>query len=105
MPEYRHPREVDGAAGIPPAAVSLRGETVPVDRDGDGPATFTSDDVAAVRALAESYGVEVQTIAVGEDGDSAQSDGDDSGTCTAVKSDGEVCGRELPCPYHDGGDD
>ena len=21
-------------------------------------------------------------------------------TCETVKSDGEVCGRELPCPYH-----
>jgi len=22
-------------------------------------------------------------------------------TCDTVKGDGEVCGRELPCPYHD----
>lgn len=22
-------------------------------------------------------------------------------TCEAIKSDGEVCGRELPCRYHD----
>jgi hypothetical protein len=21
-------------------------------------------------------------------------------TCEVVKNDGEVCGRELPCPYH-----
>lgn len=21
-------------------------------------------------------------------------------TCDAVKSDGDVCGRDLPCPYH-----
>lgn len=21
-------------------------------------------------------------------------------TCETVKTDGEVCGRELPCPYH-----
>ena len=21
-------------------------------------------------------------------------------TCDAVKTDGEVCGRDLPCPYH-----
>jgi hypothetical protein len=37
-------------------------------------------------AVADSLGVTV--------------DGEDSGTCDAVKSDGEVCGRELPCPYH-----
>lgn len=29
----------------------------------------------------------------------------DSVTCDAVKADGEVCGRELPCPYHSEGDD
>lgn len=29
---------------------------------------------------------------------------DAADTCEAVKSDGEVCGRELPCQYH-GGDD
>lgn len=27
-------------------------------------------------------------------------EGDDAETCDTVKSDGEVCGRELPCPYH-----
>jgi len=26
---------------------------------------------------------------------------DGSETCQVVKSDGEVCGRELPCQYHD----
>lgn len=25
----------------------------------------------------------------------------DVGTCTVVKSDGEECGRDRPCPYHD----
>jgi len=30
-------------------------------------------------------------------------DEDDVETCTVVKNDGEVCGRELPCQYH--GDD
>jgi len=23
-----------------------------------------------------------------------------AGTCDEVKNDGDVCGRELPCPYH-----
>ena len=26
---------------------------------------------------------------------------DGPATCEVVKSDGEVCGRERPCPYHD----
>ena len=25
---------------------------------------------------------------------------DGTETCQAIKSDGEVCGRDLPCPYH-----
>lgn len=38
----------------------------------------------------------------GEADDSdVEADADSGGeTCTTVKSDGEVCGRELPCPYH-----
>jgi len=28
-------------------------------------------------------------------------DGDEDEVCETVKSDGEVCGREKPCPYHD----
>lgn len=32
-------------------------------------------------------------------------DVDDAETCTEVKSDGEVCGRELPCPYHSDDED
>lgn len=27
--------------------------------------------------------------------------GDEPETCTVEKADGDVCGRELPCPYHD----
>ena len=30
----------------------------------------------------------------------AETKGDDE-TCQVEKSDGEVCGRERPCPYHD----
>lgn len=25
---------------------------------------------------------------------------DEAGSCDTVKDDGEVCGRNLPCPYH-----
>lgn len=28
----------------------------------------------------------------------------ESGTCQTVKADGEICGRELPCPYHSEGE-
>lgn len=35
------------------------------------------------------------------DSGAGEPDTDDLATCEAVKSDGEVCGRELPCRYHD----
>jgi len=34
-----------------------------------------------------------------EDGDGGDSEGSD--TCMVEKSDGELCGRDRPCPYHD----
>jgi len=34
----------------------------------------------------------------GGDGDSDEDS--NAETCQAVKTDGEVCGRELPCAYH-----
>lgn len=86
MPEYRHPRALDGVAGHPPAQVDLAGRHVSVDGE-----TFATDNEGAVASLASAYGVDVADLRVG---DSAE-------TCDAVKSDGEVCGRDLPCPYHD----
>lgn len=35
-----------------------------------------------------------EAVDVGDDGDESRA------TCETVKEDGEVCGRELPCPYH-----
>lgn len=38
----------------------------------------------------------------GNGGDSSDGGDDElSGTCSVEKSDGDVCGRERPCPYHD----
>lgn len=31
--------------------------------------------------------------------------GEGVATCTAEKTDGEICGRERPCPYHDDQED
>jgi hypothetical protein len=94
MPEYRHPRAGDGP-GQPPARVHVsRAENAPVT---DG--TFTAPEGVA-RAIADAHGVDVSEMRVGGDSDAT------SGTCDAIKSDGEVCGRELPCPYHsEGGDE
>lgn len=86
MPRYQHPRVDPDADGAPGFSVSLGGATVPLNDDG----TFETDDTAAVAALARSYGTDADSIRVDEP----------PGTCDVVKTDGEVCGRELPCPYH-----
>lgn len=86
MPTVRHPRARDDVAGHPPAAVTVRGRSYPVARD-DDPATVTLPDAADVAALAAAYDLAADDLRVTE-------------TCDAVKSDGEVCGRELPCQYH-----
>lgn len=81
MPRYRHPRvDADDPVSF---AVDLGGETVVLDAEG----CFESDDTAAVERLAAAYDTTVDAMRV-------------SGTCEVVKSDGEVCGRDLPCPYH-----
>jgi hypothetical protein len=84
MSEYRHPRALDDVAGHPPAQVHLAGAHVAVTGG-----TFEAD-ARTVEGLAAAYDVDVARLRVSE-------------TCDAVKSDGEVCGRELPCPYHDDG--
>jgi len=69
---------------------------------------FEVGDQADVDAEMAAYLVEergdFERVDDGEDDPS--DDGDGAGTCEVVKSDGEVCGRELPCAYHsdDGGD-
>lgn len=54
---------------------------------------------------AVSFEVEGPAEALAETWDVAVEETDDEteveGTCTAIKDDGEVCGRDLPCQYHD----
>lgn len=54
------------------------------------------DSVAAelADALARAYGEPPDDLVYEEDGP------DDDDRCQTVKQDGEVCGREKPCPYH-----
>jgi len=86
MPEYRHPRTLDGVDGHPPARVNApRGNPGYVVSDG----TFEAPERVG-RELADAYGVDVSAMRVG----------DETETCETVKSDGEVCGRELPCRFH-----
>jgi hypothetical protein len=87
MPTVRHPRDREDVAGDPPARVTVRGRTYAVDRDAD-PATVTLPESADVDALAAAY-------------DLAPDDLTTTDTCEVVKSDGDVCGRERPCRFHD----
>jgi len=78
----RHPRDSgDGGPGI---AIDVNGETVLPDEDG-------VYDIGGSRGWLESY-------AAAHDCDPDELLVPD--TCDAVKADGEVCGRDLPCPYH-----
>lgn len=82
MPTVRHPRDRDDVAGHPAARVTVRGESYAID---DGRVELPTD--ADVQALADAHGVDPSDLRVTE-------------TCDVVKSDGEICGRELPCSYH-----
>lgn len=82
MPTVRHPRSLEDVAGQPAAAVTVRGTNYAVE---DGQVTLPDD--RDVRALADAHGVPVDDLRLTE-------------TCEVVKSDGEVCGRDKPCPYH-----
>ena len=86
MPTVRHPQSFDDVAGQPKAAVTINGETYPIDRD-DSPATVDVPTDDAVRVLANAYGLDADALRLTE-------------TCEAVKNDGDVCGRELPCRFH-----
>lgn len=90
--EIRHPEALDGVGGQCPHAVRLGGVRYDC---GDG----ASFDVSRARAeaLADRYGVDVASIAVGDE----PADDAESGVCEVVKTDGDVCGRTKPCPYHD----
>jgi hypothetical protein len=83
MPRYRHPRVPPDADGDPGFSVSLAGETLALDSDG----CFKTDAETAVERLAAAYDTTADALRVDD-------------TCDVVKSDGEVCGRTLPCPYH-----
>ena len=73
--------------------VDVDGDTVHVD---DETGVFEVDDQAWLARFATAHGVAASDLLVDES---------DTEACTAVKSDGDACGRDLPCPYHSNGDD
>jgi len=88
MVDLAHPL-VDRDAPCPAGITGPDGRQYSV-RD-DGTVSVPDDVVSAlVQSWAAHYGVDPEACLV-----------DPSGTCEVVKSDGDVCGRERPCPYHD----
>jgi hypothetical protein len=85
MPTVLHPQALDEIVGHTPGKVTVGGVNHEVDDDG----TVELPTAAHVRELAGAYGLDSEDLAV-----------DQSETCEVVKQDDEVCGRELPCPYH-----
>jgi hypothetical protein len=82
MPTYRYP------TAPAPARIHVgRADKREVADDG----TFEAP-AGVARAIAERHDTTLAEMRV--DGDP------DTETCDTVKADGEVCGRELPCPYH-----
>lgn len=79
--QVRHPHNDD--------AVHVNGDMVATDGDGvfDAPERW-------VERWCDANGFDVSDVMV-----------DDADTCEVVKTDGEVCGRDKPCPYHSEDDD
>jgi len=73
----RHPRD----AGI---AIDVNGETVTPDECGH---YDIGDNRAWLEDYAKAHDCSVDELLV-------------AATCEVVKSDDDVCGRELPCAYH-----
>lgn len=90
MVTVRDPKADPDADGYSDAAVDVNGELVPIENG-----TFTAPR-SWVDGYAEREGVAVEDVLADGDDDADN----EPGTCDTVKSDGEVCGRDLPCPYH-----
>jgi hypothetical protein len=85
--QVTHP-QADRDAPVPAAVTCPDGETRRPDSDGVVKAP-KDVAVALADAWADCYGVPPDGLLHA-----------DPATCDTVKHDGEVCGRELPCPYH-----
>lgn len=92
--QVQHPRATDADPRDLPSAVSIPGHgNVAVDADGYLADLDAGVADRAMRALGDAYEVNYS-----DDGDVVLDGG--PRTCDVVKSDDDVCGRELPCPYH-----
>lgn len=97
MPTVLHPRALAETDGTCPHRVVVGGQRYSIDTE-TGLVDLDSEQQA--QELAAAHGVD--RAAIEPDGGRGESGGSgESDTCEAVKNDGEVCGRDRPCPYHD----
>lgn len=94
----RDPKSRDSVDGRADGYVDVAGNLVPVDDSGEFEHPAISEEWA--EAYAEREGMDVSAVLV-EDAAQEAPDDAESDTCETVKQDGDVCGRERPCPYHD----
>jgi hypothetical protein len=82
--QVTHPRADDGAV---PSRATVDGTDYRI-KEGvvDAP---EADAQALADAWADRFGADADDLL-----------DDSTETCDAIKNDDEVCGRELPCPYH-----
>lgn len=114
----RHPYTITDDAPSPDGTVHWGGRRQWSAVNDDG--TFHVPDDAAhnLDEWADGYGYALSDLIVsddaggdlseasddtadGSDSDADGQDGEQGDTCDTVKADGEVCGRERPCAYHD----
>lgn len=82
--QITHPRAGDAPV---PSVATVDGTDYRIE---DGTVSAPETDARALAdAWADRFGTDAEALLEA-----------DAETCDVVKNDGEVCGRELPCPYH-----
>ena len=79
------------------SVVGTPGRVAQVREDEDGRYVGVPEQYAA--DVADYLGTELPE-SESDGADDSEDDDGEPGTCEEVKTDGEVCGRDLPCPYH-----
>lgn len=96
--QVTHPYALDDDAGPAPSHVDVGGRRVPV--EGDGTFIVDADDAESwLQSFAAAYDATADDLVVDQDADQADQDAGPD-TCDTELTDGGICGRELPCPYH-----
>lgn len=100
MLRVRHPYALEDDSPPVDGTVHYGGRRELADVQEDGTFTIPESKRGWLDGWADQYGYDAEELLVHEDWEQPENDEEDVETCSAVKSDGEVCGRDLPCHYH-----